>query len=129
MGIDFYIGDERLLGLDHPENNYGMIMSTLFEYGVPNDCCFHHIETKTFEPAKIIEAYSGVIPDIIDIGLFGIGDDGHIASIFPNSSAVSEKEEKLVFVKKPNVVNFDRVTVTPKVIFFDTTSFFISAQS
>ena len=115
-GIDFYLGDERCVNSNHPESNYGLIMRTLFKGGIPNDCCFYDMGVNSIEYSSIVKAYSGVIPDVIDIGLFGVGDDGHIASIFPNSPATTEYQKKLVFVSMPDDNDFDRITVTPKVI-------------
>ncbi len=37
-GVDFYFGDERCVPSDHLESNYGLVMRTLFDRGVPEGC-------------------------------------------------------------------------------------------
>ena len=50
-----------------------------------------------------------------DLVLLGIGEDGHIASLFPNSAAISETTKSILPVigtKFP----YQRITITPKII-------------
>ena len=42
------------------------------------------------------------IPDLIDIAVLGVGDDGHIASIFPNDT------NELIYESKPLIVSINK---------------------
>ena len=70
------------------------------------DCLNPKIEAKR---------YSGILPERIDILLLSVGEDGHIASLFPRSKALFEKTKKVVpvvGVKPPK----KRLTISPVVI-------------
>jgi 6-phosphogluconolactonase len=59
--------------------------------------------------------YEKKIPKNIDILLLSMGEDGHIASLFPNSKAIDETNRAILPVigsKFP----YNRITITPKVI-------------
>jgi 6-phosphogluconolactonase len=64
---------------------------------------------------KASEVYSNLLPDVIDILIFGVGVDGHIASLFPKSSALFETSKLVVPIKKSGLY-FARMTITPLVL-------------
>lgn len=113
--VNFYLGDERCVPPNHAESNFLMIMQSLFANGVPEGCTFNSLEADVLDLNKEIERYQKLLPDYIDVALFGIGDDGHIASIFPDSPILDGSESRLALTKgiKPAVF---RLTITPKVI-------------
>ena len=102
----FYFGNERCVPPDHPESNYGMAMQTQFKDGLPNNCKIHYMQT---------EAYAELLPNNIDILLLGIGEDGDIASLFPNSPQLQEKKRLCLLIIGPKPP-YKRLTVTPPVI-------------
>ena len=58
--------------------------------------------------------YAKILPDRIDLLLLGVGEDGHIASIFPGSSVLEEKRKVVPAIgPKPTA---ERLTITPAVI-------------
>ena len=59
--------------------------------------------------------YSSLLPDEIDILLLSMGEDGHIASLFPNSVALCETKRRVVTVLAPKPP-CRRLTITPAVI-------------
>ena len=56
-----------------------------------------------------------LLPDSIDVLLLGVGEDGHIASLFPNSTALQELNRRVISITGPKPP-FKRLTVTPQVI-------------
>ena len=56
-----------------------------------------------------------MLPESLDILLLSVGLDGHIASLFPQSSALNEKTKSVVSVVCPKPPP-ERLTVTPRVV-------------
>lgn len=84
--------DERAVPPDDPESNYGSAMKLLS--GSP-------AERARFLPIRVLRdvelsarAYSDTLtselgtPPVIDIVMLGVGDDGHVASLFPGHAQV-----------------------------------------
>lgn len=114
-GVQFYFGDERCVLPEHPESNYGMAMRTLFEQGIPVGCSVFRMEAEDENREEATKRYEDRLPDKIDILLLGVGEDGHIASIFPGSVALQEKKRKVLAITGPKPP-YDRFTITPPVI-------------
>lgn len=113
--VSFYFGDERCVSPEHLESNYAMAMQTLFKKGIPNNCVIHRIQAEKQDLNAVAEAYESLIPENIDILLLGIGEDGHVASLFPNSPQLHEQKRLCVPVIGPKAP-YKRLTVTPPVI-------------
>jgi 6-phosphogluconolactonase len=111
----FFFGDERcVLPGDH-ESNHGLAMRTLFAYGIPSGCSVLRMEGENPDREEACLRYERLLPSKIDILLLGVGEDGHIASLFPGSGALDERVRKVVPVigtKEPRA----RLTITPPVI-------------
>ncbi|MBU6176789.1 MAG: 6-phosphogluconolactonase [Bacteroidetes bacterium] len=113
--VYFYFGDERCVGADHPESNYGLAMRTLFKLGVPPDCKVVRMAAEQADREAAAAAYEAQLPDRLDLLILSVGDDGHIASIFPHSAILQETKRRVVPVIAPKPPR-DRLTVTPLVI-------------
>src|SRR5262249_32986322 len=101
----FFFGDERFVPPDHPESNYRMARETgLFSKG-PNDHVFRvPTEAKDADTAaadyeqtmqKFFSLQAGDVPRF-DLILLGLGPDGHTASLFPGTAALSAKKRLVV---------------------------------
>lgn len=113
--VTFYFGDERCVAPDHPDSNYGLAKRTLFARGIPRGC--HVVRMEAVDPDRDSAArrYGELLPDRIDVVLFGVGDDGHIASLFPGSKSLGEARLKVLPVSGPKPPR-ERLTITPRVI-------------
>jgi 6-phosphogluconolactonase len=97
--IHIFLGDERYVAATHPDSNYGMakrVWLDLVPIPVEN---VHAVQTNLATPQLAAVDYdrqvvahfgleAGVIP-VFDIVLLGMGDDGHTASLFPHTAALS----------------------------------------
>lgn len=110
--VSFWFGDERCVPSDHPDSNYAMVMGTLFAGGVPNACRIYRMKA---ELGMTLFSYESGLPASIDILLLSMGEDGHVASLFPHNPALFETERKVVSVVGPKVP-LERLTITPPVI-------------
>lgn len=113
--ISFFFGDERCVLPDAHESNYGLAMRTLFASGVPPGCRVVRMEAEDPDRDGACLRYERLLPSKIDVLLLGVGEDGHIASLFPGGKSLDERTRMVVPVvgaKEPRA----RLTVTPPVI-------------
>ena len=113
--VSFFFGDERCVPPDHSDSNYGMVMRTLFRVGIPQDCTVHRMEAESDDLEAAAYRYSAVMPKSVDILLLGVGEDGHIASLFPYSAALHENIRRVLPIIGPKQP-YQRLTITPPVI-------------
>jgi 6-phosphogluconolactonase len=113
--IHFLFGDERCVPPDHPDSNYYMVMKTLLAGGIPSDCSIKRMEAENPDREVAAREYEKLIPEKIDILLLGVGEDGHIASLFPDDSALFSEKREVVSVTGPKAP-YQRLTITPRVI-------------
>jgi 6-phosphogluconolactonase len=114
-GVRFYFGDERCVPADHPESNYGVVMRSLFQRGVPAGCSIFPMDGADPDRDAAARRYDEALPEKMDVLLLGVGEDGHIASLFPGSEALHETGRRVVPVVGPKLPR-ERLTITPPVI-------------
>ncbi len=121
--INFFWGDERCVPSDHPESNYLMAHNHLFSKIDINSKNIFKIDGSN-NPKIEAENYSKIIRENVilrnnipsfDLVMLGLGEDGHTASIFPDSiSLINDK--RICAVAKHPVTNQERITLTGTVI-------------
>lgn len=95
--VYFFWGDERCVPPDDEQSNYRMArLALLDEVDVPLSNIYRmHGER---EPAEAAAAYEQQLHEFFrnrppfNLILLGLGDDGHTASLFPNTAALDETE-------------------------------------
>jgi 6-phosphogluconolactonase len=118
---EIFLGDERAVPPEHPESNYRMARETLLEPAGIDPVHVHRIDTETpnldvaardyeAEIARVLGADPGGTPPSLDLVLLGLGADGHTASLFPHSPALSESRRWVVPNEEPGLVR--RITMT-----------------
>lgn len=113
--ISYFWGDERCVPPTHQESNYGMFMRTLFHNIVSAGVKTFRMEGDAENIEAAARAYEQLLPASLDILLLGLGLDGHIASLFPQSSALKERSRLVLHVQGPKAPG-NRLTITPPVI-------------
>lgn len=122
--VHLFWGDERSVGPDDPESNYRMAREALLGgIGIPGSN-IHRIFGE-LPPATAAANYAGEIErffgtrdgrlPVFDLVLLGLGVDGHIASLFPDGTAVQEKH-LLVVPSGVASVRTERISLTLPVI-------------
>jgi 6-phosphogluconolactonase len=114
-GVSFYFGDERCVPPDHAESNYGMAKQTLFPHGASTGYSVFRMEADDTDQEAAAQRYADLLPDSIDVLLLGVGEDGHIASLFPNNASLQERKRRVIPITGPKPP-FERLTITPQVI-------------
>jgi len=114
-GMRFYSGDERCVPTDDVESNYGMAVSKLFPNGIPQGVQLNRMKADSIDLITAADCYAALLPKAIDVLLLSVGEDGHIASLFPHSEALHEYSKQVVPITGPKAP-FQRLTITPQVI-------------
>lgn len=111
-----FFGDERCVPPDDPQSNYKMAYEVLLSK-VPIRAENVFRMKGELAPAEAAKEYEENIKNSLgdgthfDIVLLGIGADGHTASLFPESTALSETK-KLVSANYVEKLNAYRLTLT-----------------
>ncbi len=80
----FYFGDERCLPVDDPERNSVMVAENLFRHIPLRQQQIHVIPAEQGAEAAALAYEQEITPaQPFDLVLLGLGEDGHIASLFP----------------------------------------------
>jgi 6-phosphogluconolactonase len=96
--IHVYWGDERYVAPTHSDSNYGMAKKVWLDLVPMPAENIHPMPTDLADPQMAAAAYEreiqlqgGLMP-AFDIILLGMGDDGHTASLFPHTAALSVRD-------------------------------------
>lgn len=120
--IDIYWGDERFLPGGDPERNETLARRELLDHVPVSPERVHAMAPSDGEfgddPDAAAEAYAVLLHDVasFDVCLLGVGEEGHTASIFPHSPAVTETARAVVAVRDcpkppPTRVSFTLPTI------------------
>ncbi len=100
---------------DDPASNYGLIRRTLIDLLPEEARGVHRMEAERLDLDEAAARYDRSLPDTLDHLVLGIGDDGHTASLFPDSSILEEEVRRVAVAQSP-VPPTARLTITPVVI-------------
>jgi 6-phosphogluconolactonase len=124
--VEFFWGDERAVAPDHADSNYGAAAAALLR---PLDIApepVHWIQGELPDPeeaatryqderARVFASPPDGLPPIFDLVLLGMGPDGHTASLFPYSQALTERRRWVVGHHVARLGKA-RVTMTPPIL-------------
>lgn len=111
--VHVFWGDERHVPPDHPDSNFGMAYRTLLSRVPIPPPQIHRIEGELADAREAARKYEAEVRNrTFDVELVGVGDDAHIASIFPESPLIDERS---VLVAAAWVAHLKawRITLTP----------------
>ncbi|ASO19981.1 6-phosphogluconolactonase [Actinoalloteichus hoggarensis] len=112
--VDFYWGDERFLPAGDPERNETLAREALLDHLPIDPARVHPMAASDGplgdDPDAAAAAYAEVLAGAVgrregesvpafDVCLLGVGEEGHTASIFPDSPAVHERRLGVVAVR------------------------------
>ena len=108
--LSIFLCDERYGNSNHPDSNYTQLINKGFNV---KDATFVNILSDNSSPIDTLQLYIDIYKQYRDqadviIGQFGIGKDGHIAGVLPNSPAVNSTAIAEYYDYSP----FNRITLT-----------------
>lgn len=125
--LDVYWGDERFLPSGHPDRNETQARAALLDHVDVDPTCVHPMGSSDGpwgdDPDVAAAAYADLLlgrlrPEdrgpapSFDICCLGVGEDGHVASVFPGSPAVYETERAVIGVRGSPKPPPTRITLT-----------------
>ena len=120
--VHVYWIDERYVPLDHQDSNFKLCYEKLLKYNKNinyypiNTKIAIHNSVKEYEKNinKLIKHNEHGIPSF-DLIFMGVGSDGHIASLFPDSKAL-DKNNNNIIIPVYNSKNHKRITFSIKLL-------------
>jgi 6-phosphogluconolactonase len=104
-------GDERCVPPDNELSNYGLAKRMLLDR-LEHEPDVHRIRGE-LEPADAAGEYDRKLDGVtLDLLLLGLGPDGHVASLFPGSPQLLERERRVTSGEAGLEPFVDRVTMT-----------------
>lgn len=126
--LDVYWSDERFLPTGHPDRNDTQARAALLDHVNVDPDRVHPMGSSDGpwgnDPDTAAQAYEELLlrrmrPEdrdspapSFDVSLLGVGDDGHVASVFPASPAVYETDRVVVAVRGAPKAPPTRITMT-----------------
>jgi 6-phosphogluconolactonase len=116
-----FLGDERFVPHMDERSNYRMATRALLSHVPIAEANVYPVPTSGMSPADAAHAYERTLQSyygadtldperpLFDVTLLGLGEDGHTASLFPGTEALSEREHWVVAVTE---VPEPRITLT-----------------
>ena len=117
--VHVFFGDERTVPPDHEDSNYRMAREALLNH-VPVGSV--HRMRGELPPDEAVASYEGdleeffaEVPPVLDLVMLGIGDDGHTASLFPETPALGVTD-RLAVANPVARLDTTRLTLTVPVL-------------
>jgi 6-phosphogluconolactonase len=95
-------GDERYVPVSDPQSNEGMTRRAWLDHVAIPPENIHYMPTDESDPAIAAQKYENHLQEFFqiqkgeypkfDLILLGLGDDGHTASLFPHTNALTEND-------------------------------------
>jgi 6-phosphogluconolactonase len=109
---EVFFSDERCVPPDDEASNFKMATEALLERSGATSV--HRMRGED-SPQRAARSYHDLLADAVreafDLMLLGMGEDNHIAALFPNSPALDEADELCVVVDRPD--GLKGLTMTP----------------
>jgi 6-phosphogluconolactonase len=119
--IQFFWGDERHVGPDHPDSNYRMAREAMLDRLPIDPAHVWRMKGEYEDAARAADEYQRDLRSVFalsdgqcprfDLILLGMGADGHTASLFPGTDALRERR-RLAVANHVEKLATDRMTLT-----------------
>lgn len=106
--LEVFYSDERCVPPTDPRSNHALA-APLLERLKPGHV--HRIAGEASDPEAEARRYEGLLPARFELAVLGLGEDGHLAAIFPRSRTVGEDRRLVAAALRPDGLR--AITLTP----------------
>jgi 6-phosphogluconolactonase len=116
--IDFFFCDERAVPPDNPESNYQRARSLWIDVARVPAANVHRMKAEASNLDAAAMSYEDELihtlgePPGLDMALLGVGDDGHVCSLFPNHPLLGEERRWVAAITDSPKPPAARLTLT-----------------
>ena len=103
--IKFFLSDERCVPSSHADSNFRQLRMVLPQAKV------QRVRTE-LPPAEAAVEYSRHLPEKFDLIQLGMGEDGHVASLFPGHPLLQETKLRVAALTDSPKAPAERITFT-----------------
>jgi 6-phosphogluconolactonase len=102
--VEFFWGDERAVGPNDPESNYGLAKRLLLDPVRADPRRVHRIAGESDDLEAAARAYEQEMvrvlgdPPCIDLVVLGLGPEGHVCSLFPGAPLLRERVRRVAAI-------------------------------
>jgi 6-phosphogluconolactonase len=102
--VEFFWGDERAVGPDDPDSNYGLAKRLLLDAVGADPRRVHRMVGEGSDPDAAARAYQETLvrvlgePPSIDLIVLGLGPEGHVCSLFPGHPLLRERRLRVAAI-------------------------------
>jgi 6-phosphogluconolactonase len=115
--VHLFMLDERLVAMDHPDSNYGLVYSHVAPYmGTAN---LHPFDFRPGEERAALVKYRQRLEKVggqLDVVLLSSGEDGHIASLFPEHETIDSQDDFFITTASAPKPPPERMSASPKLV-------------
>ena len=115
--VHLFMLDERLVGTDHQDSNYRLVFSHVAPYMVHTN--LHPFSFSTGQEQAALADYRQELEDVggqLDVLLLSSGEDGHIASLFPEHETIDSQDDFFLSTFSAPKPPPGRMSAAPKLI-------------
>lgn len=119
--IHLFMGDERYVPQNHPDSNFGMARRCFLDHIPIPPANLHPVPTDHPQAESAASTYAALLAQLIpdggvgipqfDLIMLGMGEDGHTASLFPETEILAEQTKTVAAVYVPKLAGW-RISMT-----------------
>ena len=118
--VHLFFGDERCVLPSHNDSNYKMVSEAMIDMLPIPEMNVHRMPTELSDASEVAKRYAETMTKVMkaepfDLVLLGLGPDGHIASLFPDTPALEVTDSLTTELYVEKFASW-RVTMTYPVI-------------
>src|SRR5262249_2311151 len=114
--VRIYFADERAVPPGDAASNFRLARETLIDPLRIPPRSVHRMKGEYPDLAAAVEEYEAHLTEPIDALVLGVGEDGHVASLFPGSPLVGERARRVAWVADSPKPPALRLTLTPRAL-------------